>query len=107
MQKLAIALFAAGLAALAACRSTESRGPAYRPVSDADFGRLEPGQTGPVDAARADLALARDEVARAERRAADARHEIDFARADQTAARAERERAAAEMRVARESADPR
>jgi hypothetical protein len=107
MRKISIALGLAGLAALSGCRSASSRGPAYRPVSEADFGRLEAGQTGPVDAARADLALARDEVARAERRAADARHEIEFARADETAARAERERATAEMRVAHESADPR
>jgi hypothetical protein len=101
----------ASAGALAACLASTSgcamfhRGPAFKPVSDADFGRLTPAQMGPVDAARSDLFSAHDAVARAKLRAQEAEQETERARADQTAARAELQRAGAELDAAQDSAD--
>jgi hypothetical protein len=102
MGRIAVVLATVSLAASAGCGGGRAE---YRPVSEADFGRLEPEQLGPDMAARAELDAARDAAARAERRRADSRHEAGFATADLTAARSERERALAELRIARESAD--
>lgn len=78
----------------------------YKPVSDTDFGRLQPQQLGPVDAARTAVFGARDEVARAKLRLQQAENEVEMARADQTAARAAKQRAAAQADAASKSQDP-
>jgi len=78
----------------------------FKPVSEADYGRLKAGQLGPVDGARAAAAAARDEVARAKLRLQQAEDEIALARADQTAARAATQRADAQVSAANDSNDP-
>ena len=75
-------------------------------VSDADFGRLTPVQTKPVDEARAHLALARDELGRAKLGVVNDRHEGELARADQAAASADASRAVAETKIGKDSNEP-
>ncbi len=75
-------------------------------VSDADYGRLQPGQTQPVDEARQQVTQARDELARAQLRLTDTQHEDELAKADQTAADSDKKRAEAETKIATDSNDP-
>ncbi len=75
-------------------------------VSDADFGRLQAGQTGPVDEARQFLASARDESARAKLRLQQMQQEDDLAKADQQVADADAKRAEAQVRLANENREP-
>lgn len=93
------------LAGAPGCR-TASRGPTYTPVSDADFGRLAPSETGPVDRARATLAASQDEAARMRLRAQETRGEEGYADADRTAAAADAQRAGVDAKAAKESNDP-
>jgi hypothetical protein len=95
----------AGIAlGLAAACATGSHRPIL--VSDADYGRLQPGQTQLVEAARADRGTAHDAVARAKLRQMEAKHEIELAMADEKAVDAERMRAESAVRSAKESNDP-
>jgi hypothetical protein len=100
-----VVVLAALTAMLTACGTSKS---AKQPVkvSDADYGRLEPGQTQVVDAAREDRGRARDELARAQLRLTQARHEDDLARADLEAAEGARIRAEARAAQSRESRAP-
>lgn len=75
-------------------------------VSDADYGRLDATQTKPVSDARAQLALAQDEMGRAKLGVVNDQHEGDLARADQTAASADMSRAAAETKMGKDSNEP-
>ena len=52
-------------------------------VSESDFARLTATQTQPVDEARRQLALARDELGRAKLSAVNDQHEGELARSDQ------------------------
>jgi hypothetical protein len=97
---LAAALLAGG------CSMFQDRKAEFRPVSDADYGRLAPDQLGPVTAARDQLFAARDEVARAKLRLQQAENEAELARADQAMVRAAVQRAKAEGKAARESNAP-
>jgi len=99
MRKIAIAL---GACVVLACAGTQKP----TTVSDADYGRLNPGQTGPVDDARAELGTARDAAARAKLRQTEARHELELAKADEEAADADRLKAASAAKAAKESNDP-
>jgi len=96
---LALILAAAGAAG---CAMSRSRGPE---ISQADFGRLSPGQMAPVDAARGNLFAARDAVSRAKLKLQEAQHEIELSRADRTAARAQEQRDVAMAEAAKESGD--
>ena len=78
----------------------------FKPVSDADFGRLAPDQMGPVDAARGQVFAAGDAVSRATLRLEEAKHEAELAQAEQTSARADKERARAEQDAAQSSNAP-
>lgn len=102
-------LVLAAVAAALACRSSpERRAEAPVPtVSAADLGRLSPEQMGPVQAAREQLHVDRDAVARARLRLQESQHEEGFARADRTQAEADAQRAQAELRGARETGDGR
>ena len=65
MRRIAIAVFT--LAVASACGGSRAeRKETFTPVSNADFGRLNPDQMAPVDTARANLASARDALARLE-----------------------------------------
>ena len=75
-------------------------------VSDADFGRLTPSQTKPADDARAQLALARDELGRAKLGVVNDQHEGDLARNDQGAAAGDVSRAAIESKIGKDSNEP-
>lgn len=75
-------------------------------VSDSDFGRLAAGQTTLVDDARAQLALAQDELGRARLSVVNDQHMGDLARSDQAVASAEASRAAAQTKIGKESNDP-
>jgi len=99
MRKIAIAL---GACVVLACAGTQK--PAT--VSDADYGRLAPGQTGPVDEARSELSTAGDAAARAKLRQTEAKHELELAQADEKAAEAARLKAASAAKSAKESNDP-
>jgi hypothetical protein len=92
--------------AVSGCSLFQHHGPEYKPVSDADFGRLAPGQMAPVDTARGQLFAARDADSRAKLRLEEARHEAELGQAEQTAARADIERAHAEQQAAAVSNDP-
>ncbi len=63
-------------------------------VQDADYGRLKPDQTADVDAARAELARAHEDLASAKSKVAEARREVDLAEAEHAAAKAETARVA-------------
>jgi chromosome segregation ATPase len=75
-------------------------------VSESDYGRLQPGQTHIVDAARADLGNARDALSRAKLRQTEAKHEVGLVQADLAGADAEQKRADARTVAAKESNDP-
>jgi chromosome segregation ATPase len=76
-------------------------------VSDVDFARLAESQRASVDRAR-DLATeARDDMARAELRSTEAKHEDELARADVIAAQADIQRAKTELKMAQEAGDQR
>lgn len=102
---MTIRFAALALAVATGCAAGRGAG-RFQGVSDADFGRLAPGQLQPVNSARASAAAAHDAVARAELRAQGARSEADYARADQTAVKADVERAAAAAKLAGQSRDP-
>ena len=96
-----IAAAALLLAIAAGCASTK----ASSTVSDSDFGRLTPSQIRPVDDARAQLSLARDELGRAKLSVVNDQHEGELARSDQATASAGVSRAATESKVGKESND--
>jgi hypothetical protein len=75
-------------------------------VSDSDYGRLAAGQTRPVDEARAQLALAQDELGRARLSVVNDQHMGELARSDQAVASAEASRAVAETKAGQESNEP-
>lgn len=75
-------------------------------VSDADFGRLQAGQTGPVDQARLFEASAKDEQARAKLRLQQGQQEEQLAKADEQSAQAAASRADAEAKMANNSREP-
>lgn len=95
------------LTAAAGCAGTSavSKAPPST-VSDSDYGRLAAGQTRPVDEARAQLALAQDELGRAKLSVVNDQHLGDLARSDQAVASAEAGRAAAETKIGKESNEP-
>jgi hypothetical protein len=105
----AVALLAAVMAT-AGCVGTRASSTASNTasstVSDADFGRLSADETRPVDDARANLALARDELGRAKLAVVNDRHEGQLARADQATASADVTRAAAETGMGTDSNEP-
>lgn len=101
MQKLTVML---ALAAAAGCAS--SGGAKSGTVSDADFGRLQAGQTGPVDQARLFRDSALDEQARAKLRLQEGKNEEQLAKADREAAAAQANRAEAAQKAATESREP-
>ena len=61
-------------------------------ILDADYGRLQPEQTGSVDAARAELARANEELEAARSKLAEGSREQKLAEADRDAAKAEQKR---------------
>ena len=91
------------LAFAAGCASTNT---ASSTVSDADFGRLTAGQSTRVAEARAQLALARDELGHAKLSVVNDRHEGELARSDQASASADRSRAAAQTQIGKDSNEP-
>jgi chromosome segregation ATPase len=101
MRKLAVAVLAS---AALACAGSKAQKPVT--VSDADYGRLQPDQTQPVDQARADLGNARDALARAKLRHNQAKSQAGFAESDMQSAEAARTRAETLAKAARASADP-
>lgn len=103
MSKIVAAMAACAALACAGGRA-EQKAPVT--VSDSDYGRLQSGQTALVDAARADLARARDEFARAKLGETDARQEDELARADLTAAESAKMRADSLAKTAAESNAP-
>jgi chromosome segregation ATPase len=102
MRKIAVTLVAC--AALACAGSKAQKKPVT--VSDADYGRLQPGQTQPVDQARADLGSARDALARAKLRQSEAKGQVGLVEADLQAAASARTRAETLAKQAKASADP-
>src|SRR5512134_3359067 len=101
MRKLAVAVLAS---AALACAGSKAQKPVT--VSDADYGRLQPGQTQPVEEARADLGTARDALARARLRQSEAKGQVGLVESDLQAAEAARTRAEALAKQAKASADP-
>ena len=97
-----IAAVALLLAIAAGCASNA----ASSTVSDSDFGRLTASQTKPVDDARSQLALARDELGRAKLSVVTDQHEGELARSDQASASADMSRAAAESKIGKDSNEP-
>jgi hypothetical protein len=99
--------FIAALAIATGCagNSASSKAPPSI-VSDSDYGRLAAGQTRLVDDARAQLALAQDELGRAKLSVVNDQHMGDLARSDQAVASAEASRAAAQTRIGKESNEP-
>jgi hypothetical protein len=104
MRKLAVATLCCATLACAGGRASQREQPIT--VADSDYGRLQSGQTAIVDAARGDLAKARDAEARAKLRQTEARNQAGLAKADATAADAERGRGEALTKAANESRDP-
>jgi hypothetical protein len=97
-----LAAMALLLAIAAGCASNA----ASSTVSDSDFARLTAGQIQPVDDARAQLALARDELGRAKLSVVNDQHEGDLARSGQASASADMSRAAAESKIGKDSNEP-
>ena len=97
-----IAAMALLLAIAAGCASNA----ASSTVSESDFARLTPGQIQPVDDARSQLALARDDLGRAKLSVVNDQHEGDLARSDQASASADMSRAAAESKIGKDSNEP-
>jgi hypothetical protein len=92
--------------AVVAAASCAHGGSSKATVSDADMGRLEPGQMGPIDNARQFAMSAKDELARAQLRQQQSQHESDLAKADQQAAEAAQKRADTQNKVANDSREP-
>ena len=92
-------------AALAVMACAHGGAPAQ--VSDADFGRLQQGQTQPIDQARQEQAMAREELARGKLRLQQAEHETALAKADVTAADSDAKRAGAVATAANSNREPR
>lgn len=103
MSRLSLAL---AVFLVAGCSMIHRNRAEFKPVSEADFGRLQPNQLGPVDQARSAVFGAHDEVSRAKLRLQQAENEVEMARADQTAARAVQQRAQAQQDAAKNSNDP-
>ena len=106
-----IAAIALLLALAAGCAGATAPGKVSRAskpstVSDADYGRLAADQTQPVDDARAQLALARDELGRAKLSVVNDQHEGELARSDQATATADVNRAATESKIGVDSNEP-
>jgi hypothetical protein len=106
LRLLSRASLAAALIVSACAMFRGGGNPKFTPVSDADYGRLAPGQMAPVDAARGQTFAARDAAARAKLRLEEAQHESELAQAEQTAARADTEHARAEQDAAASSKAP-
>lgn len=102
----ALPTLAAALVFSSGCSMFQDKQAEFKPVSDADYGRLTPDQLGPMHAAREQLFAARDEAARSKLRIQQAENEVELARADQAMANAARENAKAEGNVARKSNAP-
>ena len=102
MRRAAVVL--AACAALACGGSRAAKKPIN--VVDADYGRLQPGQTSLVDAARADLSRARDELARAKLRVSEAQNQDELAKSDLQAVAAAQTRADALAAAANASREP-
>ena len=75
-------------------------------VSDSDFARLTASQTKAVDDARLQLALARDELGRAQLSVVNDQHEGELAGSAQATASADASRAAAESKIGNDSNEP-
>jgi hypothetical protein len=88
------------------CSMIRGKHAQFKPVSEPDYGRLQPNQLAPVDAARAAVSSANDEVARAKLRLEQASNDVEMARADLTAAQAATQRAQAQGDAAASSNDP-
>ena len=101
-----IAAVAVALAVIAGCSSKAASRQPLSTVSDSDYGRLSASQTRPVDEARAQLSLARDELGRAKLGVVNDQHEGELALADQATASADVTRAAAESRIGKDSNEP-
>ena len=100
-----IARLSALLAITAGCAGTAASKQSST-VSDSDYGRLGVGQTRPVEEARAQLALAQDELGRTKLTKVNDQHEGDLARSDQAAASADASRAAAQTQIGKDSNEP-
>ena len=105
LRRLSLASIAAVLA-VSGCALFHHGHPEFKPVSDADVGRLAPRQMAPIDAARGQVFAAHDASSRTKLRLEEARHEAELAQAEQTAARADTERARAEQDAAASSNAP-
>jgi hypothetical protein len=75
-------------------------------VSESDYARLGVHETKLVDDARAQLALARDELGRAKLNVVNDQHEGELARSDQATASADVSRAVAESKIGKDSNEP-
>jgi hypothetical protein len=75
-------------------------------VSEADAGRLGPGQVGPVNQARQELDVATDALSRTRLRLQQAQREAGVAKADLQAAEADQHVADAQQKVAADSREP-
>lgn len=102
----ALWLLAAASLLASGCSMFQDKKAEFRPVSEADFGRLAPDQLGPVEGAREQVFAARDEASRAKLRLQQAENEAELARADQAMVQAAMQRAKAEQNVARKSNAP-
>jgi hypothetical protein len=103
---IALALVLAVAAGCAGNAASSTSGHESSTVSDADFGRLTASQTKPVDEARSELALARDELGRAKLGVVNDRHEGELAASDQATASADMGRAATETKIGKDSNEP-
>jgi chromosome segregation ATPase len=106
MKRIVYVLALAAVAGCASMRGGARQNAPVAQVSDADFGRLAPGQMAPVDQARQFLASAKDEQGRAKLRQQDTMHEADLAKADQAAAASDAQRAEAQAKIANDSREP-
>jgi chromosome segregation ATPase len=100
MRQVAIAAFAV---AIGACATT---GKLPDKVSDADLGRLPPGQAQPIEQARQNVFRAEENLNRAKLALQQAKQEEPLAKADGTAADSDLNRAEAEKKIADETRNP-
>lgn len=96
-------VMALAVAVASGCATSSGTKSGATTVSDADFGRVQASQMGPVDQARQAVFRARDEQAHARARLADAQHEAQLATADQGSAKAATEQASTMQQIAIES----
>jgi hypothetical protein len=94
------------LALAAGCATTTASSHESSTVSESDFARLAASEVGPADAARSELALARDELGRDKLKVVNDQHEGALARSDQGTASADMSRAAAESDIGKDSNEP-